>query len=380
MTYDPEARRDTPLALKLKDRIRREGPISVRMYVDACLRDPEHGYYVTQNAIGAAGDFITAPEISQIFGELLGLWCVVVWERMSRPPLNLIELGPGRGTLMSDALRATRAIVEFHRLTKVHLVEVSETLRRLQRETLKGFGPKISWHEDINSNAISRDASIIIANEYLDTRAPWQYVKDPAGWRHRTVELDAGGRLVFGVGDTVGARTEMRLAPFRDAPAGTIIESAEGHTDPNINALRRDHRVPLAALFIDYGHVRSAAGETLQAVRRHASEHSLTSPGEADLTIHVDFEAFAAEARDMGLAVEGPITQGEFLGQLGIMERASRLMSANPEKAAEIEAGVARLMAPNGMGTRFKVIAVHTMHRPLPGFRSVDPERTEFVA
>lgn len=374
--YDPEARRDTPLARKLKQRIRARGPIPVAAYMRACLTDPEHGYYVERPAIGAKGDFITAPEISQAFGELIGLWSAVVWQQMGAPArCNLVELGPGRGTMMRDALRAARVVPGFLDAAHVVLIEIDDVLRAQQRETLHNAGFAAHWDHDLGFDVAARayrlDRSvpaIILANEYLDTCAVDQLVRHGTGWSHRTVALDPAGDLAFGCAETAYDCPYPKLERCRAAPEGAVIECCTWSQDENIDALM--HSFPHAAmLFLDYGHLQTAPGETLQAVRAHHFEHPLTSPGEADITAHVDFEDFAAELSRRGLAIDGPVTQGEFLGALGIMERASRLMAANPARAAEIEAGVARLMAVPGMGSRFKAIGVRSPDLPpLPGF------------
>jgi NADH dehydrogenase [ubiquinone] 1 alpha subcomplex assembly factor 7 len=345
MTYDPEARRDTPLALKLKDIIRRVGPISVAEYMQTCLQDPEHGYYIKQLVIGRDGDFITASEISQIFGELIGLWSAVVWQQMGSPRrINLVELGPGRGTLMRDALRAAAKVPGFIDALDVHLVESNERLIRMQRKTLETVSNTLRWHGSLQS--VPKGPVLLIANEFLDTAA----VEQSVDGAERRVTLDGRDRLVF-------------------APASGVIKESQDHLALTMELASRASDAPLAALFIDYGHFETAAGETLQALRGHAAEHPLCSPGEADLTVHVDFAAFAAAIPREALAVDGPITQAEFLGRLGIVERASRLMHANPAKAAEIELSVARLIAPQGMGSRFKVIGIRSAHLPcLPGF------------
>jgi SAM-dependent MidA family methyltransferase len=344
-TYDPDARRDTPLAVKISQHIRSHGPMTVADYMHACLFDAEHGYYVTQPAIGRAGDFVTAPEISQVFGELIGLWCAVVWQTMGSPErVCLVELGPGRGTLMRDALRAARLLSPFCAALDVHLVETSGHLREVQRATLADAATSIGWHTDLAT--VPAGPTILVGNEFLDTFPVTQMVGD----RIRRVGIDANGRLVF----------DLASGPIREHQNHAQLTDALG---------ARATASPLAGLFFDYGHVETAAGDTLQAVRAHQAEHPLCSPGEADLTVQVDFAAFAADARGHGLTVDGPISQGEFLGRLGIVERASRLMSANPAKAGEIELAVARLIAPHGMGSRFKAIAVRSATLPpLPGF------------
>ncbi len=345
MTYDPEARRDTPLARKLKQRIRREGPISVAEYMQVCLHDPEHGYYVKQAAIGRDGDFITAPEISQVFGELIGLWSAVVWQQMRSPAhINLVELGPGRGTLMRDALRAAGKVPEFFKALSVHLVESNERLTADQRAALADAGCQVNWHAALAT--IPDGPAIVVANEFLDTFPAAQHI----GGKTRMIALDAAGNLIF-------------------EPADGAIREVQDHTALLAPLAARSEAAPLAALLIDYGHTATAPGETLQAVRAHTPEHPLCSPGEADLTVHVDFAAVAAAAQNRGLVVDGPISQGEFLGRLGIVERASRLMSANPAKAGEIELAIARLIAPQGMGSRFHVVGLRSPNLPkLPGF------------
>ncbi len=345
MTYDPEARRDTPLARKLKARIRRDGAITIAQYMQACLQDPEHGYYIKQPAVGHAGDFITAPEISQVFGELIGLWSAVVWQQMGSPSrVNLVELGPGRGTLMRDALRAASKMPPFLDALEVHLVESNAFLQRRQREVLAATTRPVISHTSME--VVPPGAAIVIANEFLDTFPAAQRFEGG----ERRVTLDVDDRLVFD--PTERAFNERQdFAPLVDHLASRAMSA------------------PLAALFIDYGHLQSSAGETLQATRSHAPEHPLCSPGEADLTVHVDFAAFGAALVRCGLAVDGPTTQGEFLGRLGIVERASRLMSANAGKAGEIELGIARLIAPQGMGSRFKAIGVRSTGLcGLPGF------------
>ncbi len=371
LRYDPRFRRDTPLALKLKDRIRRNGPITVAEYMTACLADPEHGYYVHRQAIGAAGDFITAPEISQIFGELIGLWAAVVWQQMGRPAqFRLIELGPGRGTLMRDALRALRIVPGIVEAAEVVLVEINEQLRDLQTKALAGSPWRISWSREIPDRAAM--PSIVIANEFIDTVPIHQYaMQSDKAWALRHVGLDATDQLCF-----VMKPAEARR-PSLDAKPGDI--RGDGFQAYGSFCRQFADSQPFAGLFLDYGHFSDGIGDTLQAMRAHAYEHPLTSPGEADLTVHVNFEAFAAGAIDawsrlgFKLTVDTPVTQAEFLGSLGIMERTSRLMAANPAKAGEIEMGVARLMSPTGMGTRFKAIGLRSPHLPpLPGFPVVD--------
>ena len=366
LNYDPTLRRKTPLAHILGDRIRRQGPIRIDDYMSACLWDPQYGYYATRQPLGAAGDFVTAPEISQIFGELIGLWATVVWrDWLGRPqPFTLAELGPGRGTLMRDMLRATATIPGFHANLHCQLVEASTPLIAAQKSTLSQCGVPMSWGPNMSG---ARAPAIVIANEFFDAMPLDQWVKSERGWARRSVELDDNCELQFATHPTTSMRPDLDQR-FPDAAIGAISESQRPEVIlGDIGAL--NHVGPVVALIIDYGHEKTTSNDTLQAVRQHQHEHPLTSPGEADLSAQVDFEELAAEARKVGLVADGPITQAEFLGRLGIIERASQLMAANPQKAASIETDVARLLAPNGMGTRFKVLALRTPSLPsLPGF------------
>lgn len=366
MSADPGSRRATPLALKLTEHIRTHGPMSVSEYMSACLWDEASGYYATRHAIGASGDFITAAEISQVFGEMLGLWAGVVWQQALAAPqsLTLVEYGPGRGTMMRDVLRAARVVPGFAQAVRVHLVEASPVLQAVQRETLSQTGVAISWGHNLVGFATP---AIILANEFLDAWPVDQWVKTAEGWRQRGVGLDANGALAFcirDVSETTGALDRL----YPQAPPGTIVESQRPERFAEaLSTLARTG--PFAALIIDYGYATASAGDTLQAVRGHGYEYPLTSPGEADISAHVSFYELASVLHANGLVIDGPVTQAEFLGDLGIIERTSRLMHANPARAGEIELGVARIIAPNGMGTRFKVIGVRTQGLPpLPGF------------
>ena len=363
--YDPEARRDTPLGLKMKEEIRREGEVLLASFICDCLWDETHGYYATKAVLGKSGDFITAPEISQIFGELLGLWSAVVWQQMGSPsPVNLVELGPGRGTLMADALRAVRIVPGFQAALSVTMVEISPSLRALQKTTLAHAKVPISWSDTIQP---ANGPLVILANEFVDVFGPDQSIKTDEGWRWRAVGLDEAGRFQFTPSFTTRRRDELDRQ-WPDAPIGSIV--SHHRSDELAKSLKMMAAAqPMAALLIDYGHTETRLGDTLQAVRNHVFEHPLCSPGEADLSVQVDFADLARELESAGFIVDGPVTQAEFLGSLGIIERASKLMAANPAKAGEIEAGVARLIAPNGMGTRFKVLGVRSVGLPeLPGF------------
>lgn len=354
----------TPLAAKIIARIRRDGPITVAQFMRLCLQDAEHGYYRTKAAIGRSGDFITAPEISQVFGELIGLWCAVVWQQMGQPThFHLVELGPGRGTMMNDALRAARIVPGFVGAAEIVLVETNDKLRDAQRQTLSQTAVPIRWVSSMAEAAIGGDA-IYLGNEFIDALDVEQFVWDGDAWRERLLGLDADGRLSFR-DDGPQVKQDLRFEGARTV--GDVLEWRHPFVRDTLKGTR------VAALFLDYGHDATALGDTLQAVRKHRYEGIFDTPGEGDLTTQVDFAAVAREAEDLGYEVDGSVPQGEFLGALGILERTSRLMAANPARAGEIEAGTARLLAPTGMGGRFKALGIRSRSLPpLPGLVHID--------
>jgi NADH dehydrogenase [ubiquinone] 1 alpha subcomplex assembly factor 7 len=334
------------------------------------LGHPRHGYYTSRDPLGGDGDFITAPEVSQMFGELIGLWCVATWQAMGRPdPVNLVELGPGRGTLIADGLRAAaRTVPEFPGALRLHLVETSPVLRDRQRRALAPIRPRIrpAWHRSLSS--VPHSPVLVIANEFFDALPIRQYVRAADGWRERMVGLSPdGARFRFlerpaGAPDPVPAASGSGEGDIVEVcPEGTATAGAIGE---------RVARDGGAALIVDYGHPRSAPGDTLQAVRRHVFDDVLDRPGEADLTHHVDFEVLARAASAAGARPYGPIPQGVFLGRLGIEHRAEALLgSATPEQAADIRSALRRLVHPREMGELFKVLAVvHPGLMPPPGF------------
>lgn len=355
---------DTPLAILLKEQIRAYGPMAVAQFMSDCLFHETYGYYLRQAAIGAKGDFITAPEISQIFGELIGLWSAVVWQQTGEPErLHLVEFGPGRGTLMADALRSARAVPKFRQALRVHLVEINATLRAAQREQLSGEAA-IDWHEGWpESETFVGEPVIVIGNEFLDALPIEQTIARSGAWHWREIGLDQAGTFAFVDGKPSGHAVEGELKD------GDIREFSEAQDHMVAVLAEYAGAGPMASLWIDYGSEQTMLGDTLQGVRNHGYVSPFETPGETDITAQVSFGALAREAVRLGVGVDGPVPQAEFLGGLGIVERASRLMSANPAKAGMIEAGVARLMAPNGMGTRFKAMGLRSQGLPpLPGF------------
>ncbi len=350
---------------EIKAMIASDGPITVERFMELALGHPEHGYYMMRDPFGAAGDFTTAPEISQMYGELLGLWAAEVWSSMGRPnPVQLIELGPGRGTLMSDALRAARIVPDFRAALEVTLVETSPTLANIQYESLLTSGAPVAWAASLAEAA--GGAAIILANEFLDALPVRQYLRRGGRWHERMVRLNEAGELAFGLAN----EAEPHLKA--DAEEGETLEiSAVGHRFM-FELGARLAKQGGAALFIDYGHGATGYGETLQALRAHRFVDPLIDPGEADVTAHVDFAAMARSARASGATVYGPIDQGDFLRALGIDSRAQTLSERAPDRGDEFEAARRRLVGKGEgeMGALFKAMVVANRSvPPPPGFQ-----------
>lgn len=348
----------SPLLSDIKRLIKTAGPMPVWRYMQLCLTHPTHGYYVSRDPLGREGDFITAPEVSQMFGELLGLWAASVWKAMGSPPqLQLIELGPGRGTMMVDALRALRVLPPLYQALSVHLVEINPVLLEKQKAALSGVR-NVEWHASIDE--IPRGPSIILANEYFDVLPVHQVVRRATGWHERVVEIDGNGRLAFGTAAEPMPRFDVLLPPLvREAPVGAVFEWRPDAEIMKIATRVRDGGG--AALIIDYGHLRSDAGDTFQAIARHSFADPLKNPGLADVTAHVDFQALARAAEDLGARVHGPVPQGDFLKRLGIETRAVTLMAkATHEVSEDISEALKRLIGGgrSGMGSMFKAIGI----------------------
>jgi NADH dehydrogenase [ubiquinone] 1 alpha subcomplex assembly factor 7 len=349
----------TPLGREIAELIATDGPIPVSRYMALCLGHPRHGYYMTRDPFGAGGDFTTAPEISQVFGELIGVWAASVWQAMGRPtPVRLMELGPGRGTLMADLVRAARALPGFRDALDIHMVETSPVLAARQRDTVAARGIAASWHASLET--VPAGPTILVANEFLDALPVRQFVMTDKGWRERVVGLGEG-RLAFGLApDPVPP--SLLPAPLRNGENGAVIETCPALATLAETLAVRAADAPLAGLFIDYGHTISAHGETLQAVKDHRFVDPLAAPGEADLTAHVDFEALAGAAAAAGLTASVALPQRDFLFRLGLAERAETLALANPATFEAIRTAAERLVdpAPTGMGALFKAMVVHS--------------------
>ena len=354
----------SPLHTEIKRLIRASGPMPVRRYMELCLWHPQHGYYISRDPLGREGEITTAPEVSQMFGELLGLWAASVWKAIGSPQLfQLIELGPGRGTMMSDALRALRVLPPLYQTLSVHMVEINPVLREKQKATLTGLH-NITWHERFDE--VPDGPSVIFANEYFDVLPIHQMVRRETGWHERVITLDDEDNFVYGTADDPTPGFEALLSPLvRAAPLGAIFEWRPDTEMMRLARRVRDQRG--AALIIDYGHVRSDIGDTFQAIARHSFADPLRTPGLADITAHVDFDALSRAAEAGGARAHGPVTQGDFLQRLGIETRALTLMQKASHEVAEANAGgLKRLVGGGrgGMGELFKVLGNTNPNKP----------------
>lgn len=323
-------------------------------YMGLCLGHPQHGYYMSRDPLGETGDFITAPEISQVFGELIGVWAIAAWAAMGAPPaFNLVELGPGRGTLMADMLRTARkAMPDFAKAAAVHLVETSPILRLLQKQAV---GDTARWHETLGT--LPEGPMVLAANEFFDALPIRQFEKREGGWRERVIGVE-GGRLVPG----------LIAAEIGEAGSdGDVIEFAPARSDMARAIGERLSRHPGAALIIDYGHLRTAPGDTLQAMRRHRFVAITEEPGHCDLTSHVDFEALGKALRQGGATVHPGVTQRHFLQAMGFEQR-TQMLAARADAAARkvLLRQMTRLAAPDQMGNLFKVLSATSPELPVP--------------
>lgn len=345
---------------RLKAEIAQTGPISVAEYMTRCLHDARDGYYATRPALGAAGDFITSPLVSQMFGELLGLWAVETWTRIGKPnPFRLVEVGPGDGTLMSDLLRAVRLAPGFTDAADLWLVETSAPLIEAQKETLAGAALAPQWAASVE--AVPGGVPVIlIANELLDCLPTRQFVSTDKGWVERLIGLGDDGQLAFGLAPSEhGGAADSEAMIMEVSPAQEAFGAMLGHR------IAQDGG---AALLIDYGRPEVGFGDTLQALKAHEKIDPLLAPGESDLTIYADFPAVLLAARKAGAASTNAIPQGLFLGRLGIQHRADALSQARPDRAAVINRQLARLCSPDEMGELFRAACIHQVKLLPPGF------------
>jgi NADH dehydrogenase [ubiquinone] 1 alpha subcomplex assembly factor 7 len=336
----------------IRRQIAQTGPMSIADYMALCLAHPEHGYYASRDPLGKSGDFTTAPEISQMFGELLGAWCVITWRQIGSPaPFALVELGPGRGTLMRDALRASARAEDFQAALSVHLVETSPVLRGRQKDALGDRA--VTWHDSIET--LPHVPLITLANEFFDALPIRQFVRGPQQWAERCVVLaEDGETLSFGLSPR-GALAASLLP--REAAPGDVAELNLAAVSNCTSLARRIVRDGGALLAIDYGYAEGH-GDTLQALHAHAPIDLLAAPGESDVTAHVDFAALARAAEQAGAQAHGPVEQGALLHTLGLTARADALARAHPEQRETLAAAVRRLTDEAEMGRLFKALAV----------------------
>lgn len=345
------------LEREIRSHIIKSGPLSLSVYMDLALTHPKYGYYTSHECIGRRGDFITAPEISQTFGELIGLFFADRWLSMGKPsPLNLIELGPGRGTLMKDVLRSLRVMPDLLRMLCVNFVEVSPLLVEIQKDVV----PQAKHFNNLTE--IIPHFSFILANEFFDALPVCHLVKKEQGWFERKVGL-VNDRLTF-----VTDKNKYTVCPpIADAVCGDIFEfcpQAEIWLSDIARILQAKGGL---ALIVDYGHQHHGFGDTLQAVKAHAKVNPLVNPGEVDLTAHVNFAALKDLAYKYGLIAYGPVEQGKLLRALGIDQRQKSLIkNASSKQSEEIISGIERLISPHQMGRHFKVLALTDKTSPPP--------------
>jgi NADH dehydrogenase [ubiquinone] 1 alpha subcomplex assembly factor 7 len=347
----------TALAQRIAAQIAATGPLRLDVFMTLALYDPTHGYYATRQPLGRGGDFVTAPDISQVFGELIGLWMAQSWHEIGAPAsFKLVELGPGCGTLLADALRATARVQGFVDACDLHLIEANPHLRAEQATRLRDHAPQ--WHDTLDT--VPHGPCLIVANEFLDCLPVRQFIKTHGHWHEVEVGADDTGALNLGLSPPL-------TAPPDGAPSDVDLhESAPGLATLIQSVATRLNAAPGRALIIDYGSTDGRTGHTVQALHRHTKVSPLDHIGEADLTAHVNFAALTLLAREAGLAVSGPFGQGDFLRALGAEARCDALIRANPARADEVSKAVARLIDPAHMGALFKVVCLSSQGLPPP--------------
>lgn len=355
---------DNPTLPDLIDmQIRANGPMSVATYMGLCLTHPSKGYYKVADPLGAQGDFVTAPEISQMFGELMGFWVVNLWQQMGSPKeFSLLELGPGRGTLMADMLRVACRAEGFRDALDLRLFETNPALIAEQNARLEPYDPK--WIDSFEK--VGPGPLMVVSNEFFDALPIRQFVRTEDGWHERVIGLSDGKRS-FGLSPTPIPSSAMPAA-VADAALNSVFEVGLASGEVMKRIARIVSTQGGAILAVDYGYGRTQTGETLQGVRRHHYADVLDAPGETDLSAHVDFEALSTLAANAGLAVQPLATQGEWLVRMGINERTKQLSLANPSAAGEVDGARRRLVEPEQMGTLFKVFCAASPGLAPPGF------------
>jgi len=367
----PINERETALSKRIKARIRETGPISVAEYMTLCLLDPVNGYYPTRDPLGSDGDFITAPEISQMFGECLGLWIVQSWIDLGRPArFNLVELGPGRGVMMADMLTAIALEKDCLKAAQIVLVEASAALQAVQAKTLGRSGAQVSWADTLD--AVDDAPCLIIGNEFLDCLPIRQFVcTDPfageTGWSERRVGA-VDGQLRFETDGQPAPASVTSAFPgtHADARKDNLLEICPASAQIVDHLRTRFETVPGRALFLDYGPETTEFGDTLQALKRHEKVGVFSAPGDTDLTARVDFKGLKALAEAAGLDVQGPLAQRTLLSRLGIEVRAMSLLRGNPDARPKLLRQLHRLLDEDEMGILFKAICLSPAGLPAP--------------
>ncbi len=363
-----------PLLHIIQRMITATGPLSIAEYMQLCHAHPKYGYYTTQKPIGAKGDFITAPEISQIFGELIGIWCIQAWQSIGKPKqIQIVELGPGNGTLMHDILRTIKNSPEFSKVCQVTLVEISPSLKKLQQKILSEFTRIIDHCETIES--IPAIPTIFIANEFFDAIPFRQFIKtnqveNNNSWLENCVGMDQYQNLQF-VATLPGISPENLPENHQNQPVGSVFEMAPAREA--LTNIIASHIATYggAGLFIDYGHKNSGYGDTFQSVQQHQYVSPLNDPGKSDLTSHVDFGAISMAANIEGINALSLMSQGDFLLKMGLLERAGKLGAGkSPAQQSKIQKDVERLVGPKQMGELFKVLCLTKSGITLPPFQT----------
>lgn len=358
------------LTNRLIRRIRETGPVPVAEYMTLCLLDPKDGYYPTRDPIGAGADFITAPEVSQMFGELIGVWVAQAWAAMGEPEIfNIAEAGPGKGTMLADMLRVLAKAPGLGTAIRLHLIEASAALMAVQAQTLSTFPQAAHWCDSIAMTG--QGPMVLLGNEFLDCLPVRQFVFHAGHWRERMVDMDEDGSFIFTLAQSPLPEADVQLwLPQVKSPQANMLVEARPGVHTLVQALAdRAKSAPVVALFIDYGQAGFEPGDTLQAVSGHKKVDPLARPGEVDLTARVDFSELSRIAQTAGFSVSGPVSQAGFLDRMGLMQRASVLRTARPDQRSKIARQVHRLTDDQEMGELFKVIAICSPDLPtLPGF------------
>jgi SAM-dependent MidA family methyltransferase len=344
------------LTERIARHIRMNGPLPLAEYMHWCLFDKTQGYYQNKQVFGHSGDFVTAPEVSQMFGELIGAWLVNTWRELGQPfPFNLIELGPGNGTLMADIVRATNVDQDFVSAMRIQMIETSARLIDIQKEKLEHV-KSIQWHVSLDD--IADGPALIIANEFLDALPFRQYVKHKDKWHERAIDTDDEGKLIVGMSDNC-LPLDALPQNHEDEPDGSVFEIStirEAFVERIASCVTEQNG---AALLIDYGHVSSGFGDTFQAIHAPQYTNPFENAGEADLTSHVDFGPFSEIVEKSGSNALPIMTQGDFLLKLGLLERAGSLGADKSAKEQDdIKHAAERLALPDQMGDLFKVFAI----------------------